>query len=284
MSYTSKILLNKVADDIVIQLLTVVIPVLKHAGIDYFAVGAFARDVTMLAMGHTSPPERKTKDIDLAVMVGSADEFERLRHIIIALPDFIPDENEPYRFIFKNAYEVDFLPFGEISNEKGQVELLSKKIFILDLPGFDLIHPYREIVETEEGLTLHVSSLPAIVLLKFLAWQDQPSREKDIHDIFYILKHSFHLYFDEIIAEGLMDLYDGNDKLFHLLVPSRYLGQKIGIILKQNEPLCNRVRQLLFDESKKSGIARHLHLEFVEENQRLLLAILDGMNDAMDIR
>ena len=94
--------------------------------------------------------------------------------MISALPDFEPDEKLPYRFIFQKAYEVDFLPFGEIANEKGQVELLAKNAFTLNMPGFDLVRPFAETVETEEGLTLNVSSLSGIVLLKLLAWQDNP--------------------------------------------------------------------------------------------------------------
>ena len=193
MSNTSKILLTEVTDEIVIKLLTAVIPALKTAGVDYFAVGAFARDVTMLAKGHTSPPARKTNDVDLAVMVGSLDEYEKLKELIDALPDFERDEKEPYRFVFNNAYVVDLLPFGEIANEKGQVELLAKNAFTLQMPGFDLVQPFAETVETVEGLTLNVSSLSGIVLLKLLAWQDKPAREKDIQDIAYILKNFMHL-------------------------------------------------------------------------------------------
>ncbi|MEQ1666007.1 MAG: hypothetical protein ABL927_11590, partial [Bdellovibrionales bacterium] len=100
MSDTSKVLLTKITDELVIKLLKDVIPALKTAGIDYFAVGAFARDVTMLSKGHTSPPERKTKDIDLAVMVGSLDEYVKLKELISALPDFERDEKEPHRFVF----------------------------------------------------------------------------------------------------------------------------------------------------------------------------------------
>ena len=63
------IILDKITDDVVIEILNAVIPVLKELEIEYFVVGAFARDVELLAKGHTDPPARKTKDLDLAVML-----------------------------------------------------------------------------------------------------------------------------------------------------------------------------------------------------------------------
>jgi len=275
----SKILLSEITDEVVVKLLSAVIPALKTVGIDYFAVGAFARDITMRSKGHKSPPERKTKDIDLAVMVGFLDEYEKLKELISALPDFERDEEKPYRFIFQEAYDVDLLPFGEIANEKGQVELLAKNAFTLEMPGFDLVQPFAETVETEEGLTLNVSSLSGIVLLKLLAWQDKPEREKDIQDIAYILKNFMVLHWEEIAAEGLLDFYADENKLFEQLVSARYVGRKMGIMLQGNADLRIRVQQLLEEESKKSGMARLMSQEFVEDNQRIITALLDGMND-----
>ncbi|TAK38272.1 MAG: hypothetical protein EPO28_11375 [Saprospiraceae bacterium] len=57
--------MNKFTDEVVIELLRAVLPVLEAAGIDHFVVGAFAKDVELLARGHTDPPPQKTKDLDL---------------------------------------------------------------------------------------------------------------------------------------------------------------------------------------------------------------------------
>ncbi|MFQ5447210.1 MAG: hypothetical protein ACE5FF_09760, partial [Saprospiraceae bacterium] len=170
MSNSSKIALNQITAEDVLEILASVIPVLKAAKVEYFIAGAFARDIGLYAKGFTEQPARKTEDVDLAVMVGSAEEYEALKAKIASLPNFVPDGKEPYRFIYKNACEVDFLPFGEIANEKGQVVLKAKGTFILDMPGFDKVQPWIETVETEEGIELKVSSLPGVVLLKLLAW------------------------------------------------------------------------------------------------------------------
>ncbi|MBK6997589.1 MAG: nucleotidyl transferase AbiEii/AbiGii toxin family protein [Lewinellaceae bacterium] len=232
----------------------------------------------MLAKGHTSPPERKTKDVDLAVMVGSLDEYEQLKEAISALPDFEQDEKLPYRFIFQKAYELDFLPFGEIANEKGQVELLGKNAFTLDMPGLDLVQPFAETIETEEGLTLNVSSLSGIVLLKLLAWQDDPGREKDIHDIAYILKTSCRCIGRKSPRKIYWTSMQTKKNLFEQLVSARYVGRQMGIML-QNTDLKKRVQQLLEEESKKSSMARLMPQEYVEDSQRIITALLVGMND-----
>lgn len=52
------ILLNKITDEVVIEMLNAIIPVFKVLKIEYFVVGAFARDVELLAKGHTDPPIR----------------------------------------------------------------------------------------------------------------------------------------------------------------------------------------------------------------------------------
>ncbi len=71
MSNISRIFLNKITDDFVVEILNIIIPVLEAEGVDYFIVGAFARDIGMLAKGYDQLPKRKTKDIDLAVMVSN---------------------------------------------------------------------------------------------------------------------------------------------------------------------------------------------------------------------
>ncbi len=281
MSNTSKILLNKITDEVVIELLRSVVPVLEALSIDYFAVGAFARDVELLAKGHTEPPSRKTKDIDLAVMVGSLEEYDALKAAIAALPEFEPDANLPYRFIFRKAYDVDFLPFGEIANEKGQVELLAKTAFTLEMPGFNAVLPFAKAVETEEGLTLHVSSLPGIVLLKLLAWQDKPERAKDILDIDYILKNFLSLHWDEIAEEpdNLFDCYADEEKVFEQVVSARYVGRQMGTMLKNDPALRDRLLRLLDAQSNGSSMARLMSPGYIEDSQRIIKALYDGMND-----
>jgi predicted nucleotidyltransferase len=282
MSNTSKILLNRITDEPVIEILKAVVPVLEMEGIDYFIVGAFARDAGLSARGLEAPPARKTEDIDLAVMVGSKEEYESLKARIAMLDDFEPDEKELYRFIFKKSWEVDFLPFGEIANEKGQVELKAKTTFTLDMPGFEKVAPFSQTIETEEGINIRVSSLPGVVLLKLLAWQDRPDRLKDIYDIEYILKNFFDLHLAEIYTteEDIPGFYEAEIRYFSEMVSARHIGRKMREMLAEAPDLLERLTGLLKKESKGTNMARLMsNAENIEDGQQLIEAIYVGMLD-----
>lgn len=284
MSSTSKILLNKVTDEVIIQLLQILLPVLEELSVEYFMIGAFARDVELLAKGHTNPPTRKTKDIDLAVLMGSQEEFQDLKNRIIKLSDFAAHEDEPYRFLFKNAYEVDFLPFGAIANEKGQVELKAKQTVVLDIPGVEEVEPWAHTVETAEGLRLRVSSLPGVILLKLFAWEDRPERQKDIQDIDYILKNFYFLYLDDIFEtdEDLLDLFADEQLLYSELVSARYVGRQMGLMLADSPALAERLLNLLEKEAAGYRMSRLMSQKTIENNQRIIKELYSGMIDQLE--
>ena len=286
MSDTSKIFLTKVTDEVVIEILKALIPALNEAGIEYFIVGAFARDIDLLAAGHTDVPSRKTKDLDLAVMMASEEDFEKMRKLVADLEDFEPHTNPelPYKFLFKNSYEIDFIPFGEIANEKGEVELKAHKTFVLNIPGFDEVAPTVKTISTHEADILKTASLPGIVFLKLLAWQDRPSREKDIQDIVYILKNFMSLNFEEISTEedNLWDLYEDEVRLFDEMVSARFIGRRINEMLVDSPDLRKRILDLLATESAdaaKSRIARLVDAEYLEDSTRLIQQLYLGMMD-----
>jgi len=53
----------------------------------------------------------------------------------------------------------------------------------------------------------------------------------------------------------------------------------MGIMLQNDTNLKKRVLQLLEEQSKASRMARMLSQEYIEDNQRIITALLDGMND-----
>ncbi len=283
MSSTSKILLNKVTDEVIIQMLQILLPALEALGVEYFVVGAFARDVELMAKGHTDAPARKTRDIDLAVMMGSQTEFQALKDHIAALPDFAAHEDEPYRFLFKNAYEVDFLPFGAIADEKGQVALKAKQTIVLNIPGMEEVEPWAHTIETAEGLQLRVSSLPGVILLKLFAWEDRPERQKDIQDIDYILKNFYFLYLDDIIEtdEDLIDLFEDEQLLYSELVSARYVGRQMGLMLADSPALAERLLNLLQKEAEGFRMPRLMSQGTIESSQRIILELYQGVQDRL---
>ncbi len=279
MSNTSKIFLNKITDALVIEILKTVIPVFEKERIEYFIVGAFARDIGLLTAGHNQPPARKTKDIDLAVMVGSHDEYDRLITRLLKNPDLQPHPSEPYRLLFKEAYEVDLLPFGEISNPDGSVKI---QTFELNMPGFESVFPDSKTVDTEEGLEIKFSSLPGVVLLKLLAFDDRShERAKDIRDIDYILKNFYFLFVEQIIAssEDLIDLYQNEDTIFDELVSAHFIGRELGGLLKTNSALKKRILSILKKEEKHPKMSTLLSIPDLKDRAKIFKAMLSGVED-----
>ncbi len=278
------ILLNEITDDVVIEILHGVIPVFNQLSVSYFVVGAFARDVEFFAKGHTGPPSRKTKDLDLAVMVADEKEFNRIKSVLLSLDGFTAHALEPYRLLFKESYELDLLPFGKIEDEKGDVYLKAKRTIVLNMPGFSEAHLAVETVKTDQGFELKVSSLPGVVLLKLIAWDDRPAeRSKDIQDIEYIFRNLYLLEVEEIVANDsdLLDLLEGEEN-YSECVSARYIGRKIGVMIRETETLLNRVRRILLKNTESestSAMAKIIAYETQEEAIRIIRQLYLGIED-----
>lgn len=97
---------------------------LRALEINFYLVGAIARDVMTLV--HKEKLFTATADMDIAVMVSSIEEYERLKIKLIIYEDFEEDKNEPYR-LYRNKKAIDLLPFGKIETKKGTVTLEARK-------------------------------------------------------------------------------------------------------------------------------------------------------------
>lgn len=280
------ILLNKITDDVVIEILNAVIPTLKELKVKYFVVGAFARDTALLSKGHTDPPARKTKDLDLAIMLSSEEEFNQLKEKLSEIEGFEVHDTEPIKLIYNKRFELDLLPFGEIENEKGKVELKAKKTFTLDMPGFAEVYQSTNSIETDQGYDLNVCSLPGVILLKLIAWDDRKHRTKDIQDIEYIIQNLYMLEIEEIATkEGdILDLLD-QEKNYREAVTARYIGRKIGELTKKSTEITSRVNQILtnnIQDGENSPIGKIMSFATLEESINIIKQLKLGIEDTLN--
>ena len=277
------ILLNKITDEVVIEILNTIIPVFKELEIKYFVVGAFARDIALLSKGHDENPFRKTEDIDLAIMLSSAKEFNRLKQKLTQIDGFEAHPTEAIKFIFKDKYELDILPFGEIENEKGIVELKAKKAFSLNMPGFAEVFKSVHTIETDQDFELNVCSLSGIVLLKLIAWDDRKERTKDIQDIEYIIRNLYMLDIDEIVTteNDLLELLE-NENNYTEAVTARYIGRKIGELAKDSNKVITRLTQILqqnIHDAENSPIGIIMSFDTLEESVNIIKQLYLGIQD-----
>ncbi|GAB2796368.1 hypothetical protein GCM10027275_47110 [Rhabdobacter roseus] len=249
-------------------------------GIDFYLVGAVARDAWMSIKEKKA--RRTTGDIDFAVLINQPGTYEALKEYLIRHEGFFPYQENPFVLVWQDKTQVDLLPFGAIADEDGTVRVMGTGFAAINMPGFGEI--YEEglpelILEGEHQFKF--CTLPGIVLLKLIAWDDRPeARRDDIKDISDILNHFFDLY-DEEIWTHHSDLFENkNDDLRH--IAAQVMGREIRKIAQRNNQLYQRVLDILdanTADPRTSGIARIMIEYFdntLEDNILILHALKQG--------
>src|SRR5260221_4996748 len=106
----------------VLAMLTEFENVLKEFGTDFYLVGAVARDIR-LAGNPDFAPTRRTKDIDIALLIADEEQFYKVKAALLATGNFMAHPTEAIKLFYKEAIEVDLLPFGEIENQIRETRL-----------------------------------------------------------------------------------------------------------------------------------------------------------------
>jgi predicted nucleotidyltransferase len=209
--------------------------------IDFYLIGALARDTWFASKGIRA---LGTKDVDFAVMVPNEDSYQSLKQFLVDKEEFIESSSNKYALFSKNGRQVDLLPFGAIEIEGRKIKDAAGMIRT-DITGFTEVYEAAVVEVLFEDFAFKVSSIPGIVILKMIAYDDRPEiRSKDIRDIASILNHYFDLETD-MIYENHIDLFDNNDMHSQLHIAARVLGREMQPILYRNALLKERIVNLL---------------------------------------
>jgi predicted nucleotidyltransferase len=84
--------------------------------IDFYLIGAVARDVWLTAL-HNIEPGRITRDLDLAVLLANKEQYRLLKQQLIATGRFTASRDNVYTLVFDDGRPVDLLPFGAVAME-----------------------------------------------------------------------------------------------------------------------------------------------------------------------
>ena len=160
-------------------------------GIDFYLVGATARDVWMKGI-HDLPPKRATSDIDFGIMIKDSIVFDDLKNYLIEEEGFIPSKGNEFVLLWKDKSQVDLIPFGDLESE-GIVTVKGTGFTSMNVEGFKEVYEQASEEVIAEDQRFKVCTLPGIVILKLIAWDDRPEvRRDDIDDIAEIIKNYFH--------------------------------------------------------------------------------------------
>ncbi len=253
--------------------------VCNELGIEYYLIGAQARNYHLLESGIEL--SRGTMDIDFAVMLPEMESYDKMKNLLISKG--FRKVREPYRLIHDQSDTViDLLPFGEIE-EEGTVKF-TDRITELSVIGMKEVNEYTIAVDLE-GITIKVSPLEGIVILKLIAYSEKPERRKDLDDISEILTNYFDIN-DTRFYEEHMDVLDElQDEDFIILAGARLMGRDMKKILSVSGKLSKQIETIINNElqEKTGGITQYFLSQnyFKDYNliKNIFLQLLKGIKE-----
>jgi predicted nucleotidyltransferase len=133
-------------------------------------------------------------------------------------------------------------------------------------------------IQFENEQSFKVCTLPGIVILKLIAYDDRPElRQKDILDITLILKHYFDIESD-IIYESHYDIFEEDIDLS--LIAARVLGRQMKIILNHSSELENRIIAILENEIRDAANSKMAEL-MVAGNDNSIASAIDLLKEIL---
>ncbi len=254
----------------------------KNLDINFYIIGAVAREIWFSKEGKTS---RATKDIDFAVYISYEDQFIVLKENLINNHGFSEIKGNSFVLLSPNGIQIDLLPFGAIEVENG-VQIRGLDLTNIQVTGFKEVYEgATDNIKFENDHEFKIATLPGIVLLKFIAYDDRPEhRKSDILDITKIIQYFFELE-SEMIYENHNDLFDTYISLDK--IAARVIGREMSKALIKNSHLLERINLILNnaiqnDDSSLTLLMTENTPYTIEEGNDLLKEILVGIAEKIN--
>lgn len=215
-------------------------------------------------------------------MISNRDDYEAVRSYLIEHKSFRATKNNSFIMLSPSGVEIDILPFGEIEIDD-EITFLGTGLSNISVNGFmEVYQAGTEDIKLKTGHCFKVATLPGIVLLKLVAYDDRPEiRSKDARDITNIISHYFDLQ-AEMIYENHADLFA--DKEVSLSeISATVIGREIYKIVANNISLHQRLINIiskLVESKRNSSFIRNMVSESestVDEMIHLLESLLKGI-------
>lgn len=246
MKNTSKINLDDITDTRLHDVLKTVDATCLKLGIDFYVLGALARDVWFRQQQIAASG---TKDVDFAVFISETEQFNRLKEMLIDEHQYTQSKTNQFVLIAPNEFVIDILPFGAIEVEDG-VAVEGDGLAKIKVTGFKEVYLTAvKPVYIFEGQQTKIATLPGIFLLKLIAFDDRPAqRHNDPIDCISIIKNYFSIESDLIYDEH-NDLF-GDDKALEEIA-ARVIGREMRKPLNQDDKLKARALSILSNHISK---------------------------------
>lgn len=226
----------------------------KDSGISFFVIGATARDIIMEL--HDEQSGRLTYDLDIAITINDWSQWDAVEVGIVSLDNFKKDKNQQQRFIYKDKFNLDIVPFGDIMKQGNKIFWPPDEDFAMSVLGFDAVQNASLRINVDEEIKINIASLCGIFILKVFAWKDRHHKNnKDADDIGFILANYL-----EIHRESSLKHYDVVYPENHTVLTGG--GSMLGIHVAEMLRKYPEVKTVL------NGI---FHVEFEKKEESLLI-------------
>jgi predicted nucleotidyltransferase len=234
----------------------------EDAKVNYFVIGAIARDLSMIVYNQTAG--RLTHDLDIAIAIDNWDNFMQIESQLLTTGRFTKDPKQRQRFNFRGIFAVDILPFGGIMQDSDRIFWPPEEGFAITTLGFSEVYENSLEITIDDEFTIRVASLAGIFILKLIAWGDRHLvTNKDAEDIGFILNNYLNIYLDRAI-DFYEEIYD--DYFTELRGSAILLGKDLSEILPSGSHSRKQLVLRLINETQLSVDSRLLN-QIIETNR-----------------
>jgi len=236
------------------ELLEVVANYFQRSGTEFYIIGAAARDIVLGGIHHRNP-HRKTRDLDIAIMIPDWNTFEQIATDLCAMADFKKDSKQKQRFCYKDMFDLDIVPFGEIAQSDKTIYWPPEATVAMSVIGFREMAKRALSVTIDEKFTLLVASLPGIFVLKLTAWRDRHlSNTKDAEDLALLIDEYLDINIERAIKEH-PDIYEKED-FTTFIAGATLIARDIKTILTDNKDVLIEITAIIEKEVNKSEFSK----------------------------
>ena len=220
-------------------------------GSEFYVIGATARDIILSGI-HNQLPERMTNDLDIAIAIPDWKKYNEITKLLCKAEGFRKSPQKQ-RFLFKELYALDIVPFGEIAKANNAIFWPPEETHAMSVAGFTEVAKHSLEIKVDNNFTIYVASLPGIFLLKLAAWQDRHlETKKDADDMAFIITNYLDINIERTAKENY-DLYEV-EYFSKFISGATLLGRDMKEILKTIPEILNLYIGILkLEVEKKEG-------------------------------
>ncbi len=231
--------------------------------LDFYVVGATARDIIMALHGEKSG--RATLDLDIAIALSTWNRFDKVETKLLLHQDIQKDRTQIQRFLYKEILKFDIIPFGEIMQNDDKIYWPPDETVAMSVLGFEESKNDTLVVKVDEEFEIEVASLRGIFLLKLFAWRDRNQlHNRDADDIAFIIENYLAIN-QERAAKEYYDLIYLSSEFNFRLAGSKLLGIDVSGIITNGSDIYYKIEELLLAEISRAEESRLIN-QILETN------------------